>query len=349
VNAIPGFGEGLGERVSTLPGGGSDPRELGARINKIAGSKDGKTNPRRHETRTSGRSRSLVKIQNGCAHLCTYCIVPRARGAERSLPRQDALDEVSRLAGEGFTEVVVTGVQLGAWGKDLPNRPGLPDLIRDMADRIKPGRLRLSSIEPWSVDEALIDAIAGHDRICSHIHVPLQSGDDAILAAMGRGYSARDYLEMIGRIRRRAPDIAVGTDVMAGFPGESESAFENTVSLLKQIGPSYLHAFPFSPRTGTAAAQYDGRLPKRTAKQRVQALRELGSKLSCEYRRGILGKTSEIVIERCGRREIRGLTDTFVPVVLDSAECRPRDLVMAKLVEILKDGRIRGTTCETAK
>jgi threonylcarbamoyladenosine tRNA methylthiotransferase MtaB len=191
--------------------------------------------------------------------------------------------------------------------------------------------VRFSSIEPWSIDDALIEAVAGHNRICPHLHIPLQSGDNRVLDAMGRGYHVAEYLSKINKIRRSIPDVAIGTDVLFGFPGEDLIAFENTIKALDQMEPAYLHAFPFSPRPGTRAIDLPNQLPRHIAKERVRAGRELGATLTERYRAGQLGQSREILIEEYRNQEIRGLTDTFIPVIVGDGSFESGELVTGRL------------------
>lgn len=238
---------------------------------------------------------------------------------------------MDRLAAQGFSEVVITGVQLGAWGKDLPGRPSLSRLIGRAADRIAPGRLRLSSIEPWSVDAALIEVVQGHPRVCPHLHLPLQSGDDGILEAMRRGYTARQYLDTVDGLRKALPDIAIGTDVLLGFPGEDEAAFRNTQLTIEAMKPAYLHAFSYSPRPRTAAAKLPGKPPKAVVRDRNRRIRELGETFTRAFRESHDGGAREVIVEEQRAGVWRGLTDTFVKVVFETSVLSCGQLVRARL------------------
>ncbi len=332
VNANGSFGDGIDDRLERREGDEAAPDRIAAWINGIAGAPEEQNVEENIPAAVLGRTRVLLKIQSGCTHCCAYCIVPRARGPERSLPRQAVLAEAARLVDEGAGEVVLTGVQLGAWGIDLDGKPRLADLVLEVADTIAPGRLRLSSIEPWSVDEDLIQAIASHPRICPHLHVPLQNGDDRILGEMGRGYSSSDYLSIVRRLRECIPDVALGTDVLLGFPGEDEQSFENTINVLAEIAPAYVHAFTYSPRPGTRAAKMASRPPRDVAKQRTRKVRELGGESAQTYRVTQLGQLREVIIEEERPEGLTGLTDNFIPVVIGTEEpLTPGKLVMTRL------------------
>ncbi len=340
VNAVAGFGEGIDGRISTRGGKEADPRVLAEWINELARERVGDGEPEETAAphRYMGRSRALLKIQTGCSHGCAYCIVPRARGKERSMPLSEILDEIHRIKEEGYEEAVITGVQLGAWGKELAARPTLAAAALAAADAFAPGRIRLSSIEPWSVDAALIEAVAGHGRICPHFHLPMQHGDDRILAAMRRGYTARQYLTIIEQVRKHLPDAAIGTDVLLGFPGEDEGAFRNTLKVLREMDPAYVHAFSYSPRPETRAAKMPDRPPAKVVKERNRQVRELGVESAERFRQAHLGQVREIVVEEKIREGIKGLTDTFVKVLLKGAPLESGRLVRAKLTSTTKTG-----------
>jgi threonylcarbamoyladenosine tRNA methylthiotransferase MtaB len=338
VTALPGFAARIDPRLEQRGGGASDPRELADWIRGLAGpaAREAGAPPAARR-----RTRALLKIQNGCDHHCTYCIVPRARGGPRSLPAPAVLAEAERLAADGWPEVVVSGVQLGAWGVDLPGRPALADLLERIADRLGGrSRLRLSSIEPWSLDDGLLDVIGGHPRICPHLHVPLQSGDDGVLRAMNRGYAAENWLERIAAARSRIDGLGLGTDVLCGFPGEDEAAFDRTLATIAAARVSYLHAFPFSARPGTSAAGMDGRPAVRVARERVRRVRALGEEAQGRFRASLEGTVREVVVEKRRGAGHAGLTDNFVPVDLPGGRVSPGDCVRARLERGREPGRM---------
>ncbi|MCH9682733.1 MAG: tRNA (N(6)-L-threonylcarbamoyladenosine(37)-C(2))-methylthiotransferase MtaB, partial [Deltaproteobacteria bacterium] len=203
----------------------------------------------------STRSRALLKIQDGCNYRCAFCIVPRVRGASRSLPVAEVVARARALVEAGVPEVVLTGIHLGTYGRDLRPRVGLAALVEQLLPHLGAARLRLSSIDPHEVDDTLLGLMAAHPRsICRHLHLPVQAGDDGVLRRMRRGHTAQTFETLVREATRRVPGIAIGSDVIVGFPGEDDEAFERTASLLAGLPLAYLHVFPFSPRTGTAAA-----------------------------------------------------------------------------------------------
>ncbi len=258
-----------------------------------------------------GRTRAFLKVQEGCDAGCAYCILPRVRGKPRSRPVQDAAAEARRLVDAGFREVVVTGIHLGFYGRDLSEGAGLPGLVRAVAETPGLRRLRLSSIEPLEVDDELLDAMR-HPAVCPHLHLPLQSGDSGVLRRMRRPYTPGEFLRVVDAVRAGLEKPAITTDVMVGFPGETDEAFGRTVELVQRVGFSRLHVFPFSPRPGTPAADMDGRVSSDVAKERSRRLRELGRELAAGWARSFIGRTVRVLFERREKGRLAGYTDRYV-------------------------------------
>jgi threonylcarbamoyladenosine tRNA methylthiotransferase MtaB len=290
------------------------------------------------------RTRPFLKIQDGCDAFCAYCIVPYARGSSRSAEFQAVLDGVSRLADEGFQEVVLTGIHLGAYGRDLEPRTGLADLLHAILQRPDPIRIRLSSIEPLELTDAIIDLAAGSERICRHFHVPLQSGDAQVLKRMRRPYSPERFGDRIARIHRRLPEAAIGTDVLVGFPGETEAAFETTYRLIEALPITYLHVFPFSPRPGTAAFAFGDRVPAELVRTRCSRLRQLGGRQRLAFHRRFIGRTLPVLTE--SRRDpqtglLKGVSSNYLPVLFAGGnECMHR--MVAVRIADADAARLRG-------
>lgn len=268
-------------------------------------------------TRFPEHTRAFLKIQDGCNGTCSYCIVPRARGASRSLPPEAVRERIALIAGEGYREVVLTGIHLGAYGQDLQPATTLAALVGEIAAPPLE-RLRLSSIEPREITTALIGLLAG-GVLCRHLHIPLQSGDDAILAAMNRNYDAAFFRDLVGRIVRAVPGIAVGIDVLAGFPGETAAAFANTLRLIEELPIAYLHVFPFSRRPGTPAAGMAGQVPEAVKRERAALLRALGARKKEAFAAGFIGEPLDVLIE--SRRDKAtglslGLTDNYLSLAV---------------------------------
>ena len=260
----------------------------------------------------AGAARPVLKVQDGCDDRCAYCAVPMARGASRSLPLEECLSRIS-AHGLGRSEVVLSGVHLGAWGRDLSPRLRLADLVRAAAARRAVGRIRLSSIEPMEFPVGLLGEDAGA-ILCEHFHLPLQSGSDRMLASMGRPYTASGYAHVVGGVARSRPGAAIGADVMAGFPGESEEDHRATLALLSSLPLAYLHVFAFSPRPGTRAAAMDGRPPSEVAERRAGELRELGASRWSAFQEGLRGRELEVVVERIHGLEASGTSREYATV-----------------------------------
>ncbi len=255
----------------------------------------------------SDRTRRLVKIQDGCDNFCAYCVVPHRRGAPVSRPSREILSQVAGLASQGVAEIVLTGVNIGRYQeKDLR----LPGLIRQIL-RGPIGRLRLSSIEPPDVDEQLIELLAG-ERLCPHLHVPLQSGSDAVLQRMGRRHDAARYDEICRRLRQVRPDLALTTDVMAGFPGETEQEADETIEFLKEVRPMKLHVFKYSPRPATAAASMTGQVDAHRKAERAGILAALDERLGQEFTAAHAGKDLDVLVETVRGSEASGLSGNYV-------------------------------------
>lgn len=258
-------------------------------------------------------TRPFLKLQDGCDQGCSYCVVPRARGGSRSMPFDQALAQLA-LLGERHEEVVLTGVHLGAWGRDLEPRRTLVELLREAVARRLVGRVRLSSIESEEFPiEALVDsATAG--VLCDHFHLPLQSGSERILRLMRRGYAPAAYRRVVEEIAVLAPGACIGTDVMVGFPGETDADFRETVRLVEQLPLAYLHVFPFSPRPGTPAAAMAGQVPGPVARERARELVALGDRRWRAFLKGLSGYVVEVLVERVEGGLARGTSRRYATV-----------------------------------
>ena len=247
------------------------------------------------------RARAHVEIQNGCDHRCTFCIIPFGRGNSRSVPAGAVVSQIKDLAAAGFNEVVLTGVDLTSWGDDLPGAPRLGGLVRRILKAVPElPRLRLSSVDTAEVDEDLMACLAGEARLMPHLHLSLQAGDDLILKRMKRRHSRADALELVAAVRRARPDVAFGADLIAGFPTETEAAFENTLSLVEAADLAFLHVFPFSPRPGTPAARMP-RVDPVTVKARATRLRAAGDAAFVRHLDRAVGRPVRALVERPGR------------------------------------------------
>ena len=273
------------------------------------------------------KTRPFLKIQDGCNTFCSYCIVPYARGRHRSMPFEDVLAAVRIIKETGFHEVVLTGIHLGCYGTDLSPASSLTRLLTVLRDQKAIDRIRLSSIEPLEITDDLITLVStssarpGH--ICRHFHIPMQNGDDTILKRMNRPYGQKDFRNRIQAIHRALPDAAIGADVMIGFPGETDQAYQNTLSFIESLPISYLHVFPFSPRKGTPAYSFSDRVPPEIVKKRCREARALGKQKKMAFLEKHVQKELEVLVEstpdvKTGR--LKGVTSNYIKVLLDRYE-----------------------------
>lgn len=249
--------------------------------------------------RATGRTRAFVKVQDGCDFGCSYCIVPAVRGAPRSRSVEAVLGEVERRAARGQREVVLTGVNIGLY-RDPQSRIGLDRLLLAVADVDGVERVRISSIESNHVNRRLVSAMASHPKVCPHLHVPLQSGDDRVLREMGRHYDTRRYARAVDAARGVLPELNLTTDVIVGYPSEDEASFERTHSFAAAMGFTRVHAFPFSERPGTVAAAHRTEVPRPVKAERSARLREQAHGLALQHRAGLVGREDEVLVEARG-------------------------------------------------
>jgi threonylcarbamoyladenosine tRNA methylthiotransferase MtaB len=263
-----------------------------------------------------GRARAFVQVQNGCDHRCTFCIIPFGRGNSRSVPAGVVIDQIKMLVENGYAEIVLTGVDITSYGHDLPGSPRLGDLMRRILKLVPDlKRLRLSSIDSVEADEVLFDLIGSDMRLMPHFHLSLQAGDDMILKRMKRRHSVADATAFVSRVRALRPDAVFGADIIAGFPTETEAMFENSLSMVADLGLTFLHVFPYSKRPGTPAArmpQVDGRL----IKARAERLRQLGAANLARYLQSQIGQMQNVLIESAQL----GRTQGFAPMLFSQPQ-----------------------------
>jgi len=280
------------------------------------------------------RVRATVKIQEGCDQVCAYCIVPKVRGRERSIPQATLVDLVNEHASRGCKEVVLTGTQLGSYGFDIPGA-SLTGMLSGLLRNTTVPRLRVSSLQAQEIDGELL-SIWADPRLCQHFHLALQSGSDAVLARMRRRYDAREYEEAVGKIRDAVPGASITTDVIVGFPGESDADFQQTLDLCERVGFAAVHAFPYSVRPGTSAAYLKDKVSAETKSERMKALLEASKRHASAYRAGIVGETRSVLWE--GRRAATGgevwsgLTGDYVRVVTRSPMPLANEITGVRLV-----------------
>jgi threonylcarbamoyladenosine tRNA methylthiotransferase MtaB len=256
------------------------------------------------------RSRAFVEVQNGCDHRCTFCIIPYGRGNSRSVPAGLVVEQIKALVGEGFREVVLTGVDVTSYGPDLPGAPTLGGLIERILHHVPDlPRLRLSSLDCIELDERLFDIATGEPRFMPHLHMSFQAGDDMVLKRMKRRHSRRDAIETVARLKEKRPEIAIGADLIAGFPTESDAMHENSLHLIDECDVVMGHVFPFSPKRGTPAARMP-QVPPPIAKQRARRLREASARRKVKWLEGMVGTTQRVLVEKNGL----GHAENFAPV-----------------------------------
>jgi threonylcarbamoyladenosine tRNA methylthiotransferase MtaB len=264
-----------------------------------------------------GRARAFVQVQNGCDHRCTFCIIPFGRGPSRSVPMGQVVEQIKKLVGNGYKEVVLTGVDITSYGPDLPGTPSLGKLTQQILYHVPDlPRLRISSIDSIEADAALFEVIEGDHRLMPHLHLSLQSGDDMILKRMKRRHLRADTLEFVNKVRKARPEMVFGADIIAGFPTETDDMFENSLKIVSEADLTYLHVFPYSKRQGTPAAKIPNQVPKNIAKSRAARLRTLGTQQFDKLCNSRIGAREKVLIES----DQMGRTEQFVPVSLSGGK-----------------------------
>ena len=284
-----------------------------------------------------GKTRAFLKVQQGCQLFCSYCVIPRARGAMVSMEPQEVLKQARELVEAGYKEIVLTGTHLGAYGVDLQDGWNLAKLVKRLIEVPGIYRLRLSSVEPLEFSDELIEVITSSEKVAPHFHIPLQSGSRTVLERMERRYTPQDYRRVVEEIVKRRPEGCIGTDVMVGFPGETDEEFEETRKLIEDLPLGYLHVFPYSRREGTAAAKLEDSVPPQVKKERAAILREIGREKSVFFRKQFLGKELEgLVLYEFPDGKSVALTGNYINVVLDR-KLLPGSIVRFRLEEVGKE------------
>jgi threonylcarbamoyladenosine tRNA methylthiotransferase MtaB len=292
-------------------------------------------------------TRAFLQVQNGCDSFCAYCIVPFARGRSRSVEPNEVLAGISRLTDQGFREVVLTGIHLGHYGRDLGSSVNLLNLLEEVESRLLLRRLRLGSLEPLDISRELISFLGSSSIVCPHLHIPLQSGSDSTLTRMNRGYSGGYFRDLVERIVTALPDACVGLDVIAGFPGETDAEFSATMRLIEELPVGYLHVFPFSSRPGTKAAAMPGHLQSRVIKERAEALRTLGESKREAYHRRFVGRELDLLVMQQGKDGLcSGLSRNYLLVQFPGDESLANSEVRVRLTSADR-GRLLGEKVNT--
>lgn len=288
-------------------------------------------------SRFAGHTRAFLKIEDGCDMFCSYCIIPYIRGGIKSRRPKDILEEAKRLIDNGYQEIILTGIHLGAYGKDMQGKYRLPDIVRMLSNLSGLGRLRLSSIEINEITKDLIDLVLHTKKICPHFHIPLQSGDDAILRSMNRKYTSVQYLEILDGVRAKMHAPSFTTDVIVGFPGEKDAHFQNTMDLCERAGFSRVHIFPYSMREGTPAAKMANHCQPQTIRQRKERLEVTAQTLAFSYKKHFVNSHAEVLVEverDPETNKLCGYSERYIRVHFDGPDTIKNSIVSVRIEEV---------------
>lgn len=283
------------------------------------------------------RTRAFLKIQEGCQNFCTYCIIPYTRGPLRSRPLESVKRETAKLVKAGFKEIVLTGIHLGAYGRDLEGNITLADAATEVLRFPEIRRLRLGSLESVELSPDLFELIRSDERFAKHLHLPLQAGAEEILHRMNRHYDKAEFLSLIQNVEREIPGVAISTDIIVGFPGETEAMFAESLEYVAKLNFMRMHIFPYSKREGTPAADMPDQVPEAVKHERVKRMQELAEKKAAEYLQQFIGKTLSVLIETENGGIWDGLTGNYIRVYTDVV-AKPGELVLLRAVRLYKDG-----------
>lgn len=284
------------------------------------------------------KTRAFVKVQEGCDNYCTFCIIPYARGKLKSRLQKDAVEEIKKLVSQGYREVVLTGIHLGNYGKDLHDGTSLATLVAELVKIPDLLRIRLGSVESVELSEELISIIKNEPKVCRHLHLPIQSGSDAVLKGMNRHYRLPQFKALIRELREKVPGIALTTDLIVGFPGETEENFLETLDTLKELKFSGIHVFPYSRRTGTPAATYPNQVTNEVKKERVHRVQELEKEISLEYRSQFMGKVVHVLAEEVKNGYFEGLTGEYIRVSIKDSHVERGHMYPVRIDTVTEDG-----------
>ena len=284
-----------------------------------------------------GRTRAMLKVQDGCVNFCTYCIIPYTRGPVRSAPLELAVEQAQALAQRGYREITVTGIEIASWGVDLPGKPSLEQLLTAICNAVPDLRIRLGSLEPRIVTTEFCAAMKKLPNLCPQFHLSMQSGCDTVLARMKRKYDTARYLESVTLLKEAFPGCAITTDMIVAFPGETEEEFLQSLEFIKKCGFADMHIFPYSRRPGTPADKMPGQLPNAVKEQRSQQAIAVGAAMSRAYREALVGKTLPVLFEEPEKGLFTGHTDTYVKVYAPGEDLHNR-LVPVRITGLQEDG-----------
>lgn len=286
------------------------------------------------------RTRAMLKVQDGCTNFCTYCIIPYTRGPIRSAPLETAVAQAKQLEQAGYREIVVTGIEIAGWGKDLPGKPPVWLLIAEICKAVPHLRIRLGSLEPRIVTEEFVAALSGFQNLCPQFHLSMQSGCDTVLARMKRKYTTEEYMESLERLRNAFPGCAITTDMIVGFPGETEEEFEKSLSFIRQCRFADMHIFPYSRRPGTPAAEMPGQLPNAVKEERSRRAIAVAQDMSRCYHQELLGTTQAVLVEGMEGDHSVGHAMNYVKIYIPGAY--PRNEIQTVAVKSLYGDGVTG-------
>ena len=286
------------------------------------------------------RTRAMLKVQDGCTNFCTYCIIPYTRGPIRSAPLETAVAQAKQLEQAGYREIVVTGIEIAGWGKDLPGKPPVWLLIAEICKAVPHLRIRLGSLEPRIVTEEFAAALSGFQNLCPQFHLSMQSGCDTVLARMKRKYNTEEYMESLERLRNAFPGCAITTDMIVGFPGETEEEFEKSLSFIRQCRFADMHIFPYSKRPGTPAAEMPGQLPNAVKEERSRRAIAVAQDMSRCYHQELLGTTQAVLVEGMEGEHSVGHAMNYVKIYIPGAY--PRNEIQTVAVKSLYGDGVTG-------
>lgn len=286
------------------------------------------------------RTRAMLKVQDGCTNFCTYCIIPYTRGPIRSAPLETAVAQAKQLEQAGYREIVVTGIEIAGWGKDLPGKPPVWLLIAEICKAVPHLRIRLGSLEPRIVTEEFVAALSGFQNLCPQFHLSMQSGCDTVLARMKRKYNTEEYMESLERLRNAFPGCAITTDMIVGFPGETEEEFEKSLSFIRQCRFADMHIFPYSRRPGTPAAEMPGQLPNAVKEERSRRAIAVAQDMSRCYHQELLGTTQAVLVEGMEGEHSVGHAMNYVKIYIPGAY--PRNEIQTVAVKSLYGDGVTG-------
>ena len=297
--------------------------------------------PRRFEQLPAGglaeRTRALLKVEDGCNNFCTYCIIPYARGRVRSMPLNAAVEQARGLAAEGYREIVINGIEISSWGWEWKNGSCLRQLLAALCEAVPGVRIRLGSLEPRTIDEAFCKTLSGYANLCPQFHLSLQSGSDTVLKRMHRKYDTARYLESVRLLRKYFPGCAVTTDLIVGFPGETEEEFAESLEFLKTCGLSMFHIFPYSRRKGTPAADMPDQIPNAVKERRAAEAASAAAELEAAYHASMLGTTQQVLFEQEENGLYAGHAMNYVKVYVQAAQLH-NELRAVRVTDLCRDG-----------